>query len=66
MQDDAKHLEAEITPAMIDAGEEVILCETGGADLGGLFSASDLAVRVYRAMNSARNLSLFQPAHKSG
>jgi len=46
--------ETEITPEMIDDGEDVILCEVGGADLGGYFSARDLAERVYRAMDSAR------------
>jgi hypothetical protein len=40
----------EITIEMICAGEDVILCEVGGAELGGLFSAADLAERVYRAM----------------
>ena len=40
----------EITPDMIEAGAEVILCEVGGADLGGLFSAADLALAVLKAM----------------
>jgi hypothetical protein len=35
---------------MIDAGETAILEQVGGADLGGLFSARDLAVSVYLAM----------------
>ena len=42
----------EITPAMIDAGEIAILGEVGGADLGGLFSAADLAIKVYQAMSA--------------
>ena len=44
----------EITPEMLDAGEHAILCEVGGADLGGLFSAHELARRVYLAMFSLR------------
>jgi hypothetical protein len=39
-----------LTPQMVEAGEEVILEEVGGADLGGLFSAAGLAVKVYLAM----------------
>ena len=46
--------EIEITAEMIEAGVEVILCEIGGADLGGLFDASDLASRVYQAMENRR------------
>ena len=42
--------EVEITPEMIDAGADAILCVVGGADLGGFFSAQELAARVYRAM----------------
>lgn len=45
--------EIEITPEMIEAGEDVILCELGGADLGGFFSAPDLARKVYLAMRAA-------------
>jgi basic membrane lipoprotein Med (substrate-binding protein (PBP1-ABC) superfamily) len=41
---------AEITPEMIAAGEDVILQVVGGADLGGFFSASELAKSVYQAM----------------
>ena len=44
--------EIEVTEEMVEAGEDVILCEVGGADLGALFSASDLAKRVYLAMQS--------------
>lgn len=46
--------DVEITPEMIKAGEMVILENVGGADLGGAFSASDLAREVYRAMISAQ------------
>lgn len=42
--------EIEITPEMIDAGEKATFYELGGADLEGVFSAADLAVKVYRAM----------------
>jgi hypothetical protein len=47
---------AGLTPEMIDAGEQIILGETGGAGatLSGLFSASSLATRVYLAMYCAR------------
>lgn len=43
-----------VTPEMLAAGEEAVNCEVGGADLGGYFSASDLALRVYQAMVQAR------------
>ena len=46
--------EIDVTEAMIEAGTEVILTDLGGAELGGLFSASDLASRVYRAMERSR------------
>jgi hypothetical protein len=46
--------EIEITPPMIEVGEDVILGVVGGADLGGLFSASDLARRVFEAMERCR------------
>ncbi|MEJ2377699.1 MAG: hypothetical protein P8Y71_20690 [Pseudolabrys sp.] len=42
--------ELEITPAMIDAGGETILVCVGGANLGGYFSAPQLAAQVYRAV----------------
>jgi hypothetical protein len=48
--------EVEITSAMIEAGVVEIWAELGGADLGGHFSAPDLASRIYRAMNAARHL----------
>jgi hypothetical protein len=38
---------------MIEAGEAIILGEVGGADLGGFFSARDLAKSVYEAMRHA-------------
>lgn len=50
--DTKEHEEIEVTPEMIEAGEDVILCAVGGAELGGHFSASDLAEEVYRAMHS--------------
>jgi hypothetical protein len=46
--------EIEITSAMLDAGEDAILSEVGGAPLGGFFSARDLAKQVYEAMESHR------------
>lgn len=42
--------EIEITPEMIEAGEEAVLSQVGGADLGGFFSAAALAKKVYLAM----------------
>lgn len=42
--------EIEVTPKMIEAGEEIILIETGG----GSFSAADLASRVFLAMAEIR------------
>ena len=45
--------EIEVTPEMIGAGAEAILREVGGADLGGFFSARDLAAQVYLAMRRA-------------
>lgn len=44
------------TPAMIEAGAQVILEEVGGADLGGFFSAPDLAARVFAAMTHQQKL----------
>ena len=40
----------EITPEMIEIGADVILGVVGGADLGGFFSAPELAEKVFRAM----------------
>jgi hypothetical protein len=40
--------EIEVTPEMIEAGAEVILCEFGGCDV--FFSAPDLAKQVFLAM----------------
>jgi outer membrane lipoprotein SlyB len=42
-----------VTPEMVEAGEDAVLGEIGGADLGGYFSASDLAIKVFRAMAAA-------------
>jgi len=39
-----------ITSEMVTAGEDVVLRAIGGADCGGHFSASDLAVAVFLAM----------------
>jgi hypothetical protein len=47
--------EIKITPEMIESGANVIICEVGGADLGGFFSARDLAERVFRAMKSVQD-----------
>lgn len=41
----------EVTPEMIEAGADAILSRVGGADLGAFFSAEDLAVEVYLAMD---------------
>lgn len=49
--------EVEITDDMIEAGASEILGEVGGADLGGCFSARDLASRVYREMAKARQVT---------
>ncbi len=43
--------EIQITDKMLDAGEAAILGEVGGADLGGSFSARDLASAVWKAMS---------------
>ena len=45
--------EIEITPEMIEAGADAVLGFVGGADLGGHFSASEMAIEVYRAMVNA-------------
>jgi hypothetical protein len=47
--------EIEITPEMVEAGESVILGVVGGADLGGFFSAADLAREVFEAMWDLRH-----------
>jgi len=46
--------EVEITPEMIEAGEAEVSAATGGYDLGGYFSARDLAIAVYQAMERRR------------
>jgi hypothetical protein len=49
----------EVTDEMIEAGATAIWEEVGGAeDLGTLFSASDLARKVYLAMSARRRKSL--------
>jgi hypothetical protein len=48
----------EVTQEMIVAGENAILCEIGRAEgLGGYFSARELAVAVYQAMDTARRVT---------
>lgn len=44
----------EISAGMLDAGEQAILEEVGGADLGGFFSARDLAEKVFAAMKRSQ------------
>jgi hypothetical protein len=58
--------EIEVTDAMIAADEDAILRQVGGADLGGYFSARDLAVEVYRAMASLRRSGPIRPDRQSG
>ena len=44
-----------VTPEIIEAGEDVILGQVGGAsDVSGFFSARDLATAAYRAMDACR------------
>lgn len=45
--------EIEITPEMLDAGENELLCELGGA-VSCHWLPRDLAEKVYRAMQRAR------------
>ena len=59
--DRAATAEFEITPEMIDAGEQAILERVGGRDLGGYFSARQLAVEVYRAMRSMQRRVALDP-----
>jgi hypothetical protein len=49
--------EVQITREMEEAGENAILGEVGGADLGGHFDARELAAEVYRAMHIAGRLT---------
>lgn len=44
----------EITPEMIEAGVDAALGHIGGAELGGMFSISDLVSEVFLAMERAR------------
>lgn len=46
--------EVEVTEEMIATGERAVLSRVGGADLGGHFSARDLAILVYQAMERRR------------
>lgn len=48
----------DITPEMVEAGETIILEAVGGGDLGGMFSAADLARGVFEAMVAARRRAL--------
>jgi hypothetical protein len=41
--------EIENTPEMIEAGEEIILCDV--LEIGGLFEPAELAKKVYLAMS---------------
>ncbi|PNE12347.1 MAG: hypothetical protein CR217_03760 [Beijerinckiaceae bacterium] len=50
----APDAEIEITPEMIEAGEEAIWEELRVPDLGPDFSARDLAIAVWRAMDQHR------------
>jgi hypothetical protein len=50
-----------ITPEMAEAGEDELLRNLGGADLGGLFSARETACAMYRAMRSARQRERLVP-----
>jgi hypothetical protein len=49
-----KTCEIEVTSEMADLGADVILSERGVAEIGVFFSAPDLAVKVFLAMESAR------------
>lgn len=40
----------EVSGEMLDAGEDAVLGEVGGADLGGHFDPREFAATVYRAM----------------
>ena len=62
MSEDIANVDVEITPEMIEAGEHVILGEVGGADLGGYFSARDLAVEVFLAMTRTAHHQSMRPA----
>ncbi len=50
--------QTKITEAMLDAGEDAIWGRVGGCqDLGGYFSARELALEVYLAMDNLRGNS---------
>lgn len=55
----------EITPEMAEAGMEAIFGEPGVAEVGVFFSARDLAVKVYRAMDSRRDKTPHRAAKHS-
>lgn len=50
LSNDSDSNEEAVTSEMIEAGATAILERVGGADLGGWFSAEELATRVYLAM----------------
>jgi hypothetical protein len=54
---DPKTEEIEVTPEMIEAGEEIILIELGGELPHSYSSARELAEAVYRAMALAGSKS---------
>jgi hypothetical protein len=43
-----------LTEELVNAGAHAILCEVGGCELPAYFSASELAISVYRAMEHSR------------
>ena len=46
--------EIEVTPPMMEAGSHVIVAEPGVAEIGVFFSPTDLAKKVYEAMERRR------------
>lgn len=53
MMNKSENNEVEITPQMIEAGEDVLSGELGGA-VSSHWDPRDLAIQVYRAMIQAR------------
>ncbi|MFO1081898.1 MAG: hypothetical protein U1E23_14865 [Reyranellaceae bacterium] len=49
---DANADEIEVTPEMIEAGEDAVLLRIGG--LSDLFAVRDVAIAVYRAMSATK------------
>ena len=45
--------EIEITPEMIEAGQDAVWSTPGAMEAAGLFSSEDLVCRVYSAMRAA-------------